>query len=500
MKKSLDKDLKKIVDLEAAAREAGQRLTGLGWAAIFLVLVWAFSTLHAGGNPDRAFIIMAGIIGGYMALNIGANDVANNVGPAVGSRALSMMGALLVAAVFEALGAILAGGDVVSTISKSIIDPTAMADNRVFITAMMAALLASALWINIATFVSAPVSTTHSVVGGVTGAGIAAAGFAVVNWGTMAKVAASWVISPFLGALLAALFLAFIKIMIIYQDDKVGAAKRWVPVLVALMAGVFSAYLIMKGLKKVWQPDASVIAGLSVAVALIVYGVLRPWVAKRAEGMENRNKSVRSLFTVPLICSAALLSFAHGSNDVANAVGPLSAIVSVAQGGDISAKVGIPLWVMLIGATGICAGLLLFGPKLVRVVGEQITKMNPMRAYCVALSAGITVLIASALGLPVSSTHIAVGAVFGVGFFREYFTSRPAFQSRVRFRADAEVSLPGQTNSGQTSRGKGNGEKIRRRKLVRRVHLATIVAAWLVTVPLTAVMAGAIFFALRLAY
>ena len=495
MKKSLDKDLKRIVGIEDAAREAGRRLTGLGWAAVFLVLVWAFSTLHAGGSPDRAFIIMAGIIGGYMALNIGANDVANNIGPAVGSRALSMMGALLVAAVFEALGAILAGGDVVSTISKSIIDPTAMADDKIFITAMMAALLAAALWINIATFVSAPVSTTHSVVGGVTGAGIAAAGFTVVNWGTMAKVAASWVISPVLGGLLAAAFLAFIKIMIIYQDDKVGAAKRWVPVLVALMAAVFNAYLVMKGLKRVWQPGFSMIAGLSVVVFLIVYWVFKPWVAKRAQGMENRNKSVRSLFTVPLICSAALLSFAHGSNDVANAVGPLSAIVSVAQGGDVAEKVGIPLWIMLIGATGICAGLLLFGPKLVRVVGEQITKMNPMRAYCVALSAGITVLIASALGLPVSSTHIAVGAVFGVGFFREYFTSRPAFQSRTRFRAGAAVKLPGRTDPGN-----GNSTTIRRRKLVRRVHLVTIVAAWVVTVPLTALMAAAIFFALRLAY
>jgi PiT family inorganic phosphate transporter len=453
VKKTLDKDLKKLVRIEEATQQAGRRLTGLGIGVIFLALVWWFSALQTG----------AGIVGGYMALNIGANDVANNVGPAVGARALTMMGALVIAAVFEAMGAILAGGDVVATVSKGIIDPTRIESSEIFITAMLAALFAAALWVNLATYVSAPVSTTHAIVGGVMGAGIAAAGFGVVAWGTMAKIAASWVISPVLGGVIAALFLAFIKLAIVYQDDKIAAAKRWVPVLVALMAGVFSAYLVMKGLKRVWKPDLWLIA-------------------------ENRNKSVRSLFTIPLICSAALLSFAHGSNDVANAVGPLSAIVSVVGSGDISAKVEIPLWVMLIGAAGISLGLVLFGPKLVRRVGQEITKMNPMRAYCVALSAAITVILASALGLPVSSTHIAVGAVFGVGFFREYFTAR-----RPRLRR----YNTGKETTGKETRddGSNNGETVRRRKLVRRSHLMTIVAAWVITVPATAVMAAGLFFA-----
>ncbi len=489
-KLTLDKDLKKIVGLEEATRRAGRRQIGLALGLLFLVIVWVFAAFQTGNLPDNTFVIIAAIIGGYMALNIGANDVANNMGPAVGSRALTLFWALVIAAIFESAGAIIAGGEVVSTIKKGIIDPSQMADTAIFVQAMMAALLAAALWINLATYINAPVSTTHSIVGGVMGAGIAASGFGVVNWATMGKIAASWVISPVLGGIIAAAFLAFVKTAIVYQEDKIAAAKRWVPFLVALMAGVFSAYLVMKGLKRVWKADAWTLWAIGLSVFALSYVVLKPLIARRAEGMENRNKSVRSLFTIPLICSAALLSFAHGSNDVANAVGPLAAIVSVAQSGDIAAKVGIPLWVMLIGATGIAAGLMLFGPKLIRTVGQQITKMNPMRAYCVALSAAITVIAASALGLPVSSTHIAVGAVFGVGFFREYYTSRRQRISRFNPQLKPQAvgaGVPGTQN--------GNG--IARRKLVRRRHLLTIGAAWVITVPSAAIMSALLFYLLN---
>lgn len=412
-KETLSKDLAKLDRVQDYTRLAGRRATGLGLAVLFLGAVWVGVANLIGDGDNRAFIIVAGIIGGYMALNIGANDVANNVAPAVGSKALTMVGALVIAAIFETAGALLAGGDVVATVSKGIIDPFQIADSRTFILAMMAALLSAALWINLATLVGAPVSTTHAVVGGVMGAGVAAAGMQVINWPTMSKIAASWVISPVLGGIIAAILLAIIKAQIIYQVDKVGAAKRWVPILVAVMAGVFASYLALKGLKRVWRPDPWVVAAIGFAVFAASYAILRPVIAHAAIGMENRNKSVRSLFTIPLICAAALLSFAHGANDVANAVGPLAAIYSAATSGDILAKAEIPIWVMVVGAVGISAGLLLFGAKLVRTVGGQITRMNPTRAFCVALSAAITVIAASALGLPVSSTHIAVGAVFG---------------------------------------------------------------------------------------
>jgi len=490
VKKTLDKDLDRIVQIETQTLQATQTFKALALALLFLLVVWVFAASIIGTGEHSTLIIAAAIIGGYMALNIGANDVANNVGPAVGSKALTMVGALFIAAIFEAAGAILAGGDVVETIKKGIIDPQGMENSQIFIWAMMSALFAAAAWVNIATWVGAPVSTTHAVVGGVMGAGIAAAGFDIVNWSMMYKIAASWVISPVMGGVIAAIFLAFIKRFIIYQDDKIAASKKWVPVLVAVMAGVFSAYLIMKGLKKIWKPDAMTITFVAICVFGVTWFVVKPIVAKAAIGMENRNKSIRTLFTIPLICSAALLSFAHGANDVANAVGPLAAIVDTTETGSIVGKVGIPLWVMVIGAVGISAGLFLFGPKLIRTVGEKITRMNPMRAFCVALSAGITVLIASTLGLPVSSTHIAVGAIFGVGFYREWDTER---RSRL-LRADnrnkkihPDSNLPENTENQAVSK---------RKKLVRRSHFMTIIAAWVITVPCAALLSAGIYIAI----
>jgi len=491
-KTSLDKDLAKIVTIEETTRSLSQKLFAPGLAFIFLGLSAAFASYLIGAHPNSVIIIVAATIGGYMALNIGANDVANNVGPAVGSRAMTLTTALIIAAVFESAGALIAGGDVVSTISKGIIDPTLVPTSNMFVMAMMAALLSSALWVNLATFVGAPVSTTHSVVGGVLGAGIAAAGFAVVNWPTMAAIAASWVISPLLGGVIAAIFLAFIKTFIIYQDDKIAAAKKWVPLLIAIMAGVFSAYLAMKGLKRIWKADTLSIVAIGIIIFSASYILVKPWVAKQAEGLENRNQSLRKLFSLPLICSAALLSFAHGANDVANAVGPLAAILHSVQSGDIAAKVEIPIWVMLIGAAGISLGLFLFGPRLIRMVGEQITKMNPMRAYCVALSAGITVIIASALGLPVSSTHIAVGAVFGVGFFREQYTKRSKRRRKYVKARQKEGTI--------SSKPYVSDDVIKSRNLVRRSHFMTIIAAWLITVPASALLAAIIFYGLQIVW
>ncbi|MEP4377969.1 MAG: inorganic phosphate transporter [Alphaproteobacteria bacterium] len=489
-KQTLDKDLEKLVHVEAATRSMAGGLRSHGIAVIFLGLSALLAAALVGLSSDTAMVVVAAILGGYMALNIGANDVANNVGPAVGSRALTMFGALVIAAVFESAGALLAGGDVVNTISKGIIDPSLVEDSSIFVLAMMAALISAALWVNLATFVGAPVSTTHSVVGGVMGAGIAAVGFQLVNWGTMGAIAASWVISPVLGGVIAAGFLAFIKINLIYRDDKIAAARRWVPMLVAIMAGAFAWYLAVKGFKRIWRPDIQTVIIVSLVTFAAVWVIMRPLIRRQSKGMENRNQSLRVLFRIPLICSAALLSFAHGANDVANAIGPLAAIISTVQSGDIASKVEVPIWIMTIGAFGISLGLFLYGPKLIRMVGDQITKMNPMRAYCVALSAAITVIIASWLGLPVSSTHIAVGAVFGVGFFREHYTRRSKRRREMVTRAgksdvDAEEApLP--------------PEVLRHRRLVRRSHFLTIIAAWVITVPATAIMSALVFFGLSL--
>jgi inorganic phosphate transporter, PiT family len=493
LKQSLDKDLEKIVHVEAAARSLSGRLTAPSLALLFLGFSGLLALVVSGFGNNATLIVFAAILGAYMALNIGANDVANNVGPAVGARAMTLVWALVIAAICESAGALLAGGDVVSTIAKGIIDPTQVSEPQTFIWAMMSSLMAAAIWVNLATWIGAPVSTTHAVVGGVMGAGIAAVGISLIQWGTLGAIAASWVISPILGGVIAALFLAFIKVYVIYRDDKIAAARRWIPLLVAIMAGSFFGYLVLKGLSHIWKPSGLVILTLSGVVFLICWAVMNPIIRRQSRGMANRNQSLRALFRFPLICSAALLSFAHGANDVANAIGPLAAILHSLQDGKIAATVTVPIWVMLIGAFGISLGLFLYGPKLIRMVGARITKMNPMRAFCVALSAAITVILASWLGLPVSSTHIAVGAVFGVGFFREFYNSRQRVIRKAERRLQTDAAWAGAERRGAKSLPRMVPEEIAHRKLVRRSHFLTIIAAWLITVPASALLSARIF-------
>lgn len=478
---TVDKDLNRVSHLEMATHYAARPLVGVGASLVFIVFGGLLGAYFVGVTPGFMVVVAAAAVGAYMALNIGANDVANNMGPAVGANALSMAGAIAIAAIFETAGALIAGGDVVSTISKGIIDPASVAGADVFTWAMLAALLSAAIWVNIATVFGAPVSTTHSVVGGVMGAGIAAAGFAAVSWPTMGAIAASWVISPLIGGAIAAAFLAFIKWRIVYQPDMIAAARRWVPVLIGVMAGAFATYLALKGVKKIIKIDMHSALLIGVVAAVLGWMLSVPMIRAQARGLENRKRSLRVLFSFPLIASAALLSFAHGANDVANAVGPLAAIVHAQEFGASAGKVHLPLWVMVIGAFGISLGLVLFGPKLIRMVGSQITKLNPMRAYCVALSAAITVIVASWLGLPVSSTHIAVGAIFGVGFFREWESER---------RSKALNIGPGRSK-------RLAQEERSRRKLVRRSHFMTIVAAWVITVPAAAALSSVLFLALN---
>ena len=466
---TLDRDLGRFSSLETASSYVTKPLVAPALALIFIIIVGILAATTLSGVSNTVIIVVAAVLGAYMALNIGANDVANNMGPAVGANALTMAGAIAIAAIFESAGALIAGGDVVSTIAKGIIAPTSMQSVDEFIWAMMAALLSAALWVNLATWIGAPVSTTHSIVGGVMGAGIAAAGFSAVNWITMSKIAASWVISPVLGGLIAALFLWLIKSRIIYQSDKIAAARKWVPILIAIMAGAFASYLALKGLKKVIKIDIQTAIIIGALIGIVTWAITKPIITKQSVGMENRNKSLKQLFNIPLIVSAALLSFAHGANDVANAVGPLAAIVQASFSGEYVTAISIPLWVMVIG------------PKLIRVVGNQITKLNQMRAYCVALSAAITVIVASWLGLPVSSTHIAVGAVFGVGFFREWDTAR-----RMKF-----AKLSSEKNKLVVAK-----EERARRKLVRRSQFMSIIAAWIITVPSAAVISGVIYSAI----
>lgn len=371
-------------------------------------------------NEVQLVVVVAAIFAFYMAINIWANDVANNMGPAVGSKAITIGGAILIAGIFEAAGAIIAGGDVVNTIKGGIIDSEMIQDTTVFLSIMLATLFGSAVWINIATYTKSPVSATHSIIGGLLGAGIMAFGVGVIHWEKIGQIAASWVISPVLGWSIAAGLLWSIDITIMKKESRHDAAQKWVPVYVALMSGSFATYLLMKWLKQIIHVEMYEAVILWVLTAIITYVFVKKLLIKYSRMFKNSKKSINRLFNLPLVFSAALLSFAHGANDVANAIGPFAAIYETASTNIIGSSAGIPIWIMIIWALGLALGLGIYGSTLIKTVGNEITKLNQIRAYCVALSAAITVIIASALGLPVSSTHIAIGGIFGIGFFREW--------------------------------------------------------------------------------
>jgi inorganic phosphate transporter, PiT family len=380
------------------------------------------------------------------------------------------------------------------------------------------------------------------------GGGIAAAGFSIVSWGTMGKIAASWVISPVLGAIIAAIFLYTLKKSIIYQEDRLSAMRKMVPIYVALMAFAFATYLTLKGLKKIWpsiietanaitpftfemakKPTLLTALSIGFISALIVFFIVKPLVAKASRSLQNTVRDANSLFTIPLIFAAALLSFAHGANDVANAVGPLAAIADAVQSSAIATKASIPLWVMLIGAIGISLGLALYGPKLIRTVGSEITELNQIRAYSVAMAAAITVIIASQLGLPVSSTHIAIGGIFGVGFLREYLSTTSQQEKieaeEAQLNQDKKLKkthkselaeLKALEEKTEEDKARINELKIlieeedekikaekkhlkraKKAKYVKRSAIMKIIAAWVITVPAAAVLAAITFYVIK---
>lgn len=522
-------DFKNMQMLEQTTNSNRQELARVGLALIFLFMTVIYVGITYESVHNSFLLSAAAVIGAYMAMNIGANDVANNVGPAVGSKALTLVGALIIAVIFESAGAIIAGGDVVSTIKKGIIDPQLVGDTSQFIWLMMAALLAGALWLNIATYYGMPVSTTHSIVGGVLGAGIAAGGLGVANWDKMATIAASWVISPVMGGIVAAFFLYVVKRTITYQTDIIGAAKRIVPILIGMMAWTFTTYIILKGVKKIWKVDLLTAGSIGLAIGVLTYFLVSHWIARVAGSVPAGKAGLNKLFVLPLICAAALLSFAHGANDVANAIGPLAAISDAVINGVVSKEATIPLWVLVVGALGISLGLALYGPKLIRTVGSEITELDQTRAFCIAMAAAITVIVASQLGLPVSSTHTALGGVFGVGFLREALKANYArIVGEIRYHhqdaPDGVLETFLKTFEGAPVDKKGlmlrelknNGTKSAdareypltkaerkelqsayRTELVKRSTVIKIVSAWLITVPISAALGAVLYFTFR---
>ncbi len=371
------------------------------------------------------FMILAVIFGLYMTWGVGANDLANAMGTSVGAGAVSVKQAIGIAIVFEFAGAVLAGGNVTSTIRKGIIDPTAIvATPEILVYGMLAALLAAAVWLMIASSRGWPVSTTHSIVGALIGFAVVGIGPDAVNWGKVGKIVASWVISPAIGGTIAFLLVMSTRKLIFNSENPLKNAKRYAPVYVFLVGFVISLVTMFKGLKHLHiDLSASQSFALAVVAGLITAAVGWYFIRKVEEDPEADRDfhfaSVEKVFTPMMLFTACSMAFAHGSNDVANGIGPLAAVISiVSSGGEVMQKSEMPVWILVVGGTGIVVGLITLGYKVMLTVGTKITELTPSRGFCAELAAASTVVLASRTGIPVSTTHILVGAVLGVGLAR----------------------------------------------------------------------------------
>ena len=372
------------------------------------------------------YLLISGcVFGFFMAWGIGANDVANAMGTSVGARALTLSQAILVACIFEFAGAYLAGGEVTSTIRKGIIDPSLLADTpELLVFGMLASLLAAGSWLLIASYNGWPVSTTHSIVGAIVG--FAAVGISVdaVSWGKVISIVSSWVVSPLMAGIISFLIFRTVQHLILNTEDPFRNAKKYVPGYMFLVGFVISMVTLLKGLKHVgldlnFTESIQYSALIGIAIALLGSLLLRRVQNTNQQRGDVTFDGVERVFAVLMIFTACAMAFAHGSNDVANAVGPLAAIVNVVQsGGQIAVESSMPWWILLVGGIGIIAGLAMLGYKVIETIGRNITELTPSRGFAAELAAATTVVLASGTGLPISTTHTLVGAVLGVGLAR----------------------------------------------------------------------------------
>ena len=375
-------------------------------------------------EAELIYIGLAAVFGIFMAWGIGANDVANAMATSVGSKALTIKQAILVAAVFEFLGALLAGGEVTSTIRKDIVDVDLFSGApELLVYGMLASLLAAGTWLLIASRNGWPVSTTHTIVGAIVGFATVGIGIDAVQWDKVATIVMSWVVSPMMAGFIAFLIYKSVQRLILSQDDPLTCAKRYVPVYIFFAAFTITLVTILKGLKHVGLDLSLANSYLFAVVIAMVIALIGKFAIQRIRLDRKLDKkhhfhTVERVFAVLMVITACSMAFAHGSNDVANAIGPLAAVISVAQTGVVGAKAALPVWVLLLGGVGIVIGLATFGVHVIATVGRKITQLTPSRGFAAELAAATTIVIASGTGIPISTTHTLVGAVLGVGLAR----------------------------------------------------------------------------------
>jgi PiT family inorganic phosphate transporter len=372
-----------------------------------------------------AMMVLAVIFGLYMTWGIGANDLANAMGTSVGAGAVSVKQAIIIAMIFEFLGAVLAGGHVTTTIRKEIIDPSSIINNpEILIYGMLASLLAAAVWLMIASAKGWPVSTTHSIVGALIGFAIVGIGPEAVKWGKVGSVVMSWIVSPVVGGTISFLLVMSTRKLIFNTDTPLKNAKKYAPMYIFLVGFVISLVTLFKGLShlhlKLTTIESFVVAtAFGLLTATIGWSFIRKIKDDPTANKSFSYASVEKVFTPMMLFTACSMAFAHGSNDVANGIGPLAAIYSIiSSGGEVMQTSTLPLWILLLGGGGIVLGLITLGYRVMLTVGKKITELTPSRGFCAELAAATTVVIASRTGLPVSTTHILVGSVLGVGLAR----------------------------------------------------------------------------------
>ncbi len=365
------------------------------------------------------------MFGFFMAWGVGANDVANAMATSVGSKAITIKQAIIIATVFEFAGAYLAGGEVTATIRKGIIDAQLLTDTpELLVYGMLASLLAAGIWLLIASRAGWPVSTTHSIVGAIVGFAAVGIGIEAVHWTKVGFIVASWVVSPLLAGVIAFAIFMSVQNLVINTDEPFKNAKKYVPMYIFLVAFIIALVTLFKGLKHVGlhleTSDAYLVAfGFAVVISLIGKFYINRLKFDPEADKDFHFTNVERIFGVLMMITACAMAFAHGSNDVANAVGPLAAVVSIVQNdGNIGQKSAMAPWILILGGAGIVAGLIMYGHKVIATVGNKITELTPSRGFAATLAAATTVVIASSTGLPISTTHTLVGAVLGVGLAR----------------------------------------------------------------------------------
>ncbi|NRA54966.1 MAG: inorganic phosphate transporter [Gammaproteobacteria bacterium] len=370
-------------------------------------------------------VLLAGVFGLFMAWGIGANDVANAMGTSVGSKALTIKQAIIIAMVFEFAGAYLAGGEVTSTIRKGIIDSAYFVDSpELLVYGMIASLLAAGIWLLLASYLGWPVSTTHSIVGAIVGFAAVGVSADAVTWSKVGGIVGSWLITPLISGIFAYLIFMSAQKLIFNTSDPLANARRYVPFYMALSGFMLSLVTIKKGLKHIgihFETNEALLTagGIGLVVGLIGVVLIKRLKVDPKADKEMHYASVEKVFAILMIVTACCMAFAHGSNDVANAIGPLAAVVSIVEnGGEINKQATLVWWILPLGGVGIVLGLAIFGSRVMATIGQGITHLTPSRGFAAELAAATTVVLASSTGLPISTTQTLVGAVLGVGMAR----------------------------------------------------------------------------------